>query len=144
MKIAAFTASKSYTSARFRVRQFIPLLQEQGVDVHEFIAPIYKHLDPGFYHPLYLRMIRYARPISLLPSVAASHLYAASWIQRWGGGLPQYAPGHLDRIAAARAVLPPGLALAGAAFDGVGIPACVASGERAADDVSKILEGEQI
>ncbi|MET0414478.1 MAG: FAD-dependent oxidoreductase, partial [Actinoplanes sp.] len=65
---------------------------------------------------------------------------AASWIQRWGGGLPQYAPGHLDRIAAARAVLPPGLALAGAAFDGVGIPACVASGERAADVVSKALE----
>ncbi|BAL92049.1 putative protoporphyrinogen oxidase [Actinoplanes missouriensis 431] len=65
---------------------------------------------------------------------------AASWIQRWGGALPQYAPGHADRVAAARAALPPGLALAGAAFDGVGIPVCVASGERAADDVSKFLE----
>jgi oxygen-dependent protoporphyrinogen oxidase len=64
---------------------------------------------------------------------------AACWIQRWGGGLPQYAPGHLDRIATARAALPAGLALAGAAFDGVGIPACVASGERAAEDVSKIV-----
>ncbi len=62
---------------------------------------------------------------------------AASWVQRWGGGLPQYAPGHRDRLAAARAELPPGLALAGAAFDGVGIPACIASGERAAEDVSK-------
>jgi oxygen-dependent protoporphyrinogen oxidase len=65
---------------------------------------------------------------------------AASWIQRWGGGLPQYAPGHRDRAAAARAALPRGLALAGAALDGVGIPACVASGERAAEDVSKSLE----
>ncbi|MET0424490.1 MAG: protoporphyrinogen oxidase [Actinoplanes sp.] len=65
----------------------------------------------------------------------------ASWIQRWGGGLPQYAPGHRDRMASARAALPGGLALAGAAFDGVGIPACIASGERAAEDVSKILEG---
>ena len=65
---------------------------------------------------------------------------AASWIQRWGGGLPQYAPGHLDRVATARAALPAGLALAGAALDGVGIPACVASGERAAEDVSKSLE----
>ncbi|MCO8270873.1 protoporphyrinogen oxidase [Actinoplanes sp. TRM 88003] len=64
---------------------------------------------------------------------------AASWVQRWGGGLPQYAPGHLDRLAVARAALPPGLALAGAAFDGVGIPACVASGERAAEDVSKAM-----
>ncbi|WP_250038168.1 protoporphyrinogen oxidase [Paractinoplanes maris] len=65
---------------------------------------------------------------------------AASWVQRWGGGLPQYAPGHLDRLAVARAALPLGLALAGAAFDGVGIPACVASGERAAEDLSKAWE----
>ncbi|WP_229069246.1 protoporphyrinogen oxidase [Actinoplanes sp. DH11] len=65
---------------------------------------------------------------------------AASWVQRWGGALPQYAPGHADRIVRARAALPPGLALAGAAFDGVGIPVCVASGERAADEVSKYLE----
>ncbi|WIM95284.1 protoporphyrinogen oxidase [Actinoplanes oblitus] len=65
---------------------------------------------------------------------------AAAWIQRWGGGLPQYAPGHPDRVAAARAALPPGIALAGAALDGVGIPVCVASGERAADDVSDYLE----
>jgi len=65
---------------------------------------------------------------------------AAAWLQRWGGALPQYSPGHRDRVAYARQQLPPGLALAGAAFDGVGIPACVASGERAAEDVSKSLE----
>ncbi|MDY7089045.1 MAG: protoporphyrinogen oxidase [Actinomycetota bacterium] len=64
----------------------------------------------------------------------------ASWVQRWGGGLPQYTPGHHERVAAARAELPAGLALAGAAFDGVGIPACVASGGRAAEDVCKALE----
>jgi protoporphyrinogen/coproporphyrinogen III oxidase len=64
----------------------------------------------------------------------------ASWIQRWGGGLPQYAPGHPDRVRAVRDGLPPGLAVAGAALDGVGIPVCVASGERAADDVSSYLE----
>jgi len=65
-----------------------------------------------------------------------------NWVQRWGGGLPQYAPGHLDRVALARAALSdrPGLVLAGAAYDGVGIPACVASGESAADDVLKHLE----
>jgi oxygen-dependent protoporphyrinogen oxidase len=65
-----------------------------------------------------------------------------SWVQRWGGGLPQYRPGHLDRVAAARGALADlrGLALAGAAYDGVGIAACVASGERAADDVLKSLE----
>jgi oxygen-dependent protoporphyrinogen oxidase len=63
-------------------------------------------------------------------------------VQRWGGALPQYAPGHLDRVAAARAALAslPGIALAGAAYDGVGIPACVASGETAAEDIGKSLE----
>lgn len=65
---------------------------------------------------------------------------AASWIQRWGGALPQYAPGHAERVGVARAALPPGLALAGAAFDGVGIPVCVAGGERAADEVVEFLE----
>jgi oxygen-dependent protoporphyrinogen oxidase len=64
----------------------------------------------------------------------------ASWVQRWGGGLPQYAPGHVERIAAVRAALPAGLALAGAAYDGVGIPACVASGEAAAEQIATYLE----
>ena len=56
-------------------------------------------------------------------------------VQRWGGGLPQYAVGHLDRVARIRADVArvPGLALAGAAYDGVGIPAVIASGHRAAD-----------
>jgi oxygen-dependent protoporphyrinogen oxidase len=64
----------------------------------------------------------------------------ASWVQRWGGGLPQYRPGHVERVTAARAGLPAGLALAGAAYDGVGIPACVASGESAAESILKHLE----
>jgi oxygen-dependent protoporphyrinogen oxidase len=50
-------------------------------------------------------------------------------VTRWGGGLPQYAVGHLDRIARVRAAVAavPGLAVCGAAFDGVGVPACIAS-----------------
>ena len=50
-------------------------------------------------------------------------------VQRWGGGLPQYAVGHLDRVARIRAGLAglPDLALCGAAYDGVGIPAVIAS-----------------
>jgi oxygen-dependent protoporphyrinogen oxidase len=58
-----------------------------------------------------------------------------SAVHRWGGALPQYAPGHPARVAAARSSLPAGLALAGAAYDGVGIPACVRSGWAAADSV---------
>lgn len=59
-------------------------------------------------------------------------------VRRWGGALPQYAPGHLGRVATARASLPPTLALAGAAFDGVGVPACARSGQAAAD---RVLQG---
>jgi oxygen-dependent protoporphyrinogen oxidase len=56
-------------------------------------------------------------------------------VDRWGGALPQYAPGHLDRVVRARAALvdTQGIALAGAGYDGVGIPACVRSGQAAAD-----------
>jgi oxygen-dependent protoporphyrinogen oxidase len=58
-------------------------------------------------------------------------------VTRWGGALPQYAPGHLDRVARARAELlaVQGIAVAGAAYDGVGIPACVRSGWAAADGI---------
>jgi oxygen-dependent protoporphyrinogen oxidase len=62
-------------------------------------------------------------------------------VQRWGGALPQYAPGHLDRVAAARAAQPGSIGLAGAGFDGVGIPACIRSGQSAADAVVAALEG---
>ena len=53
-------------------------------------------------------------------------------VQRWGGGLPQYAVGHRRVVEVARRDLPPTLTLAGAAYDGVGIPACIASGRAAA------------
>ena len=62
-------------------------------------------------------------------------------VQRWGGALPQYAVGHLDRIAAVRRELDTlsGLAVCGSAYDGVGIPACIASAETAAAKVVRDL-----
>ncbi len=56
-----------------------------------------------------------------------------SHVQRWGGGLPQYAVGHLERVARIRADVArvPGLAICGAAYDGLGIPAVIASAHRA-------------
>lgn len=58
-------------------------------------------------------------------------------VQRWMSALPQYAVGHLDRVAAIRAALPAGIAVAGAAYDGVGIPACIASAREAFDTIKK-------
>jgi protoporphyrinogen/coproporphyrinogen III oxidase len=57
----------------------------------------------------------------------------ATAVTRWESSLPQYRVGHTDRVARARALLPTGLAVAGAAWDGVGIPACIASGRAAVD-----------
>lgn len=59
-------------------------------------------------------------------------------VQRWGGGLPQYAVGHVDRVDAVRRALAQhhGLAVCGAAYDGLGIPACISSARKA---VAKVL-----
>jgi oxygen-dependent protoporphyrinogen oxidase len=62
-------------------------------------------------------------------------------VTRWDEALPQYAVGHLERVARVRAAVAdqPGLAVCGAAYDGVGIPACVASARAAADRVIAAL-----
>ena len=56
-------------------------------------------------------------------------------VVRWERAFPQYPPGHPQRMAAAMAELAsaaPNVALAGAAVNGVGIPACIGSGRAAA------------
>ena len=65
-----------------------------------------------------------------------------SLVTRWGGGLPQYAVGHLGRIDRVEAAIAeqPGLAVCGAAYRGVGIAACVASGSKAATRVQAHLD----
>ncbi|GAA6527852.1 protoporphyrinogen oxidase [Intrasporangium sp. DVR] len=68
-----------------------------------------------------------------LPTPLAVH------VQRWGGGLPQYAVGHRERVAG---LVEPAadVALAGASLAGVGVPACIASGRRAAQAVLTRLQ----
>ena len=62
-------------------------------------------------------------------------------VTRWGGALPQYTVGHLDRVASIRAgvAAQPGLAVCGAAFDGVGIPACIGTARSAAQHTVSYL-----
>jgi oxygen-dependent protoporphyrinogen oxidase len=87
-----------------------------------------------------------------LAMLAAAELAAATGVRgapvvrrvtRWGGALPQYTVGHLDRVARIRATVAaqPGLAVCGAAYDGVGIPACVATARAAASQVTEFLRG---
>lgn len=66
-------------------------------------------------------------------------------VSRWGGALPQYAVGHLDRVSRIRESVRtvPDLAVCGAVYDGVGVAACIASAKAAVDAVivgRKLLE----
>ena len=64
----------------------------------------------------------------------------ASLVQRWPRGLPQYYPGHDVMVAAAKeAGAKLAIALAGSAYDGVGIPASIGSGRRAARETLATL-----
>jgi oxygen-dependent protoporphyrinogen oxidase len=66
-------------------------------------------------------------------------------VSRWIGSFPQYRPGHLDRVAAVERTLAtelPQVMLAGAAYRGLGIPACVRQGQVAARGVlTRLREG---
>lgn len=65
-----------------------------------------------------------------------------SLLTRWGGGLPQYAVGHVARVGRIKAAVAavPGLAVCGAAYEGVGVPACVSSATSAASQVAAALD----
>lgn len=90
-----------------------------------------------------------AHPDVELAGIAAAEIGAITgwrgsvldWqVTRWDPALPQYPPGYGAAVARLRAELaaarlPGGLALAGAAYDGVGIPACIRSGTRAAREL---------
>ncbi|MET8796575.1 protoporphyrinogen oxidase [Nocardia sp. NPDC004568] len=59
-------------------------------------------------------------------------------VQRWPGGLAQYAPGHTERVAEIESALSgfADLAVTGAYLHGVGVPACVAAATRAATHIA--------
>ncbi|MBN9789830.1 protoporphyrinogen oxidase [Pseudonocardia sp. TMWB2A] len=65
----------------------------------------------------------------------------ASFVQRWGGGLPQYGVGHgavVDTLESAVAAVG-GLEVAGSMLHGVGVPACVATARAAAERLAPAL-----
>lgn len=69
----------------------------------------------------------------------------ATVVARWGGGLPQYAPGHLDAVAALEREVAGsvGLAVAGATLHGIGVPACIATADTAARRIADYLSGRR-
>jgi oxygen-dependent protoporphyrinogen oxidase len=76
----------------------------------------------------------------LADAVGVSDAPLATRVARWPRSFPQYAVGHLERVAsidAALAAAVPGVVLAGAAYRGVGIPACIAQASAAAARVAE-------
>ncbi len=61
---------------------------------------------------------------------------------RWPAAMPQYLVGHLERLSRIEEELKtiPGLALAGNAYRGVGIPQCVRSGRQAAEQIIQYVK----
>jgi oxygen-dependent protoporphyrinogen oxidase len=70
----------------------------------------------------------------------------ATVVARWGGGLPQYAPGHLDAVAALEREIArsAGLAVAGATLHGVGLPACIGTANSAARRIVGYLNNRRV
>ncbi|MCX2924638.1 protoporphyrinogen oxidase [Streptomyces sp. NEAU-W12] len=79
----------------------------------------------------------------LLAATGLDATPVATRVTRWQDGLPQYPVGHHARVARVREHLAalPGLTVCGAAYDGVGIPACIASAYEAADAAADQIHG---
>jgi oxygen-dependent protoporphyrinogen oxidase len=129
----------------------VPAVESAGVKAVTFSTTKWPHLIDGAPGMVVVRCSigRYGeeqllqRPDDELKAVAMTELARTTGVMelpvdarvtRWGGALPQYSVGHLDRVARISAAVAgvPGLAVCGAAYDGVGIPACVASARTAA------------
>lgn len=90
--------------------------------------------DPAYQLADEVLVQRVAEDIALATRSALRPLAASVW--RFPEALPQYEPGHLDKVRSIEAALAgENVALAGAALRGSGIPACVASARRAATHI---------
>jgi protoporphyrinogen/coproporphyrinogen III oxidase len=137
----------------------VPAVESTGVKAVTFSTTKWPHLIDGAPGMVVIRCSigRYGeeqllqRPDDELTAMAMTELArttgvielpVAGRVTRWGGALPQYSVGHLDRVARIRAAVAgvPALSVCGAAYDGIGIPACVGSARTAATVVLGSLE----
>ena len=112
-----------------------------GAEVAIVRASVGRHREARVLHRDDQELVRMVLgQLSALAGIRATPV--AHRVTRWGGALPQYAPGHLERVRRIRADVArvPGVAVCGAAFDGVGVPACIRSGYAAAARVVAHLE----
>ena len=78
-RIAALTGGRVVPSARFRVRQYIPSLREEGIDIEEFASGFGQYPPRSkWIRPLWA----FATLAERLPAVVMSHRYDAVLLQR--------------------------------------------------------------
>ena len=79
IRVAALTGGENVPSARYRVRQLIPALLQQGIDMREFIPPISKYPPPQKeLRPFWAFIALFGR----LSSVIATYQYDVVLLQR--------------------------------------------------------------
>lgn len=79
-----------------------------------------------------------------LLGVSAPPLFAH--VERWPRSMAQYTIGHIDRVARIRQRLSqfPTLQLAGNAYEGAGLPDCIRTGQRAADEMLELMRDGRV
>jgi len=121
----------------FSSQKFPGRAPEGSVLIRTFVGgaldPETAALDDGQLLPLVLAELRDVLGVRGTPRLVQ--------IDRWRGAMPQYTVGHADRVATIQRLVAShrGLVLAGAAYEGVGIPQVIASGQAAAASL-RLLE----
>jgi oxygen-dependent protoporphyrinogen oxidase len=124
------THAKAFT---FSSRKWPHIAERGGAFVRASFGTL---RDPGLLEADDETLIGYA--VEDLATVTGATMHPVeTFVQRWWGGLPSYGVGHRRLVDGVRDAVgrTPGIAVAGAVFDGVGVPACAASGRAAATKI---------
>lgn len=143
-------------AVRGRSGYLVPKSRQRTVTAVSFASEKWAHLALPDRHVLRVSLGRDGLPVRHLDDEAAAAAAVTEVadqlgvdlqpsevsVTRWIGAFPQYRPHHHALVADVDAALPRGLALAGASYRGIGIPACITDGRRAALQLSTWLAEE--
>lgn len=136
--VVPFIEKRSLIACTFSSVKFAGRAPQDGALLRAFVGGA---LQPELAELEEVEMLaRVCRDLRELLGIRSPPLF--SEISKWRQSMPQYEIGHSARVnkIAERVAVLPGLALAGNAYSGVGIPDCIRSGETAADSLFDVLQ----